>query len=161
MNDHNFALRHNITPYIGFPIILSPILFLSSYVGITKNDWGGFWAFLLIFCAFFPAYVLFSLRYRVWIADDALHMQAATWNFKPNVRSIKIANISSIQQEVSNARTAASLRRPFRRIAIYAPSKDGTDFIDISLKHFVHADIKKLLEIIRSERPDLSVPPIH
>jgi hypothetical protein len=97
-------------------------------------------------------------------ADQARDLQkrsAATWNFKPNVRSIKIANISSIQQEVSNARTAASLRRPFRRIAIYAPSKDGTDFIDISLKHFVHADIKKLLEIIRSKRPDLSVPTVH
>jgi hypothetical protein len=88
-------------------------------------------------------------------------MQAATWSFNSNIKSIKFANINSIQQKVSNARTAASLRRPFRRIAIYAPSKEGADFIDISLKHFVHADIKKLLEIVKSERPDLSVPTVH
>jgi len=50
------------------------------------------------------------------------------------------------------------MRRPFRRITIYAEGAEITKFIDVSLKHFVAEDIRKLMRKIHDNRPDLSLP---
>jgi hypothetical protein len=50
------------------------------------------------------------------------------------------------------------MRRPSRRIAIYANAAEGHKWIDVSLKHFADDDIRRLMRAIREYRPDLSIP---
>jgi hypothetical protein len=157
-----FKLRHSMRPFSGLWFILFFVLVLTIFVGITNSDWGGFVAALIVCCVCIPVLIAFNMRYRVWLSDgDTLHMQASTWNNRANTTSIKISEITSISLETSNVQTAAALRRPFRRLAIYSERHGQTKWIDVSLKHFVKSDIQKLLDIIKSKRPDLTIPTLR
>jgi len=146
-------------PFSGLGFILFVVLALTVFVGIMNSDWGGFGAALVICCVCIPVLIIFSMRYRVWLSDgDTVHMQASTWDNRANITSIKISEITSIRLETSNVQTAAALRRPFRRVTIYSEKHGQTKWIDVSLKHFVRSDIQKLLDIIKTKRPDLAIP---
>jgi len=156
MEQANFKLRHSIEPYIGLPVIFGIIGIFAAYIGFTKNDWGGFISILVAFVLLFIATVIFGLRYRIWLTANTIHMQTSTWNNRRNITSINISEISSIANETSDMHTLAKLGRPFRRIAVY--DQKHQKYIDISLKHFVRSDIKKLLQEIHKQRPDISIP---
>jgi hypothetical protein len=57
--------------------------------------------------------------------------------------------------EKSDLATMLSFRRPTRRITIYGKDQQH---LDVSLKHFVMADIRRLMQEIKKERPDLTLP---
>ena len=75
---------------------------------------------------------------------------------------IPVNEITSIKKGASFERLKSSqgiTRRVFRRIAIYQEKSDGTvKFVDVSLKHFIPEDIKKLMTLIHEKRPDLEIP---
>ena len=153
-----FKLRHSVRPFYGLWMILLFVLALTVFVGIFNSDWNGFIAILVISCVCLPTLMIFNMRYRLWLTDDTLHMQASTWNHRANVHSMKISEITSVRLETSDVKTAAALRRPFRRVAIYSEERGELKWIDVSLKHFVKSDIQKLLDIIKTKRPDLAIP---
>jgi hypothetical protein len=72
--------------------------------------------------------------------------------------SINANEITRVALETSDTQTLLSLRRPFRRIAIYASSPNQSKMIDVSLKHFAPHDIRRLMQAIHDRRPDLSIP---
>jgi ribosome-interacting GTPase 1 len=73
--------------------------------------------------------------------------------------SIKADKITRIEQEVSNVGTLVRFNRPSRRIVIYAEKPHGECmYIDVSLKHFVADDVRKLMRAIQVRRPDLEFP---
>jgi hypothetical protein len=59
---------------------------------------------------------------------------------------------------VCSKRRDVSLRRPFRRLAIYSEHGSSIKFIDVSLKHFAADDVRKLMRVIHEQRPDLVLP---
>jgi hypothetical protein len=71
---------------------------------------------------------------------------------------IKANEITNVVQETSDLQTLATFSTPMRRIAIYARHADGGKFIDVSLKHFVAADVRRLMKAIHDRRPDLEIP---
>jgi hypothetical protein len=149
-----FALRHSISPYIGLPIILVPVLGLMVFVSLKEHDWTPFLAMqsIWIFCAIWAFIVS---RYRIFWRDGVIVQKASG---KADV-SIKGDEITRVEQETSNVGTLVRFNRPFRRIVIYAekPHSEGK-FIDVSLKHFVADDVRKLMRTIHARRPDLALP---
>jgi hypothetical protein len=64
-------------------------------------------------------------------------------------------------KDISLVRTETSPERGrvLRRIAIYSNlDSKNPKFVDVSLKHFVPEDIRKLMDAIHKERPDLVLP---
>lgn len=158
---NKFKLRHSFEIYFSlFAIYAVLVIGLGLLAGLTDN-WVSMKDILLlltgIFCLYFAFLYLLNARYQVFFENDSVTMRAASLSADPKAfTSIKISDITSIQREVSNLHTATKLKRPFRRITIY--DRPHNRFIDISLKHFLVQDVQQLMNLIKEERPDLSVP---
>jgi hypothetical protein len=85
-------------------------------------------------------------------------MKAAWWQVPSPVTS-QVRQLSpSGNIFVEAMRGLAAMNRPFRRIAIQGSVAGVPTTIDVSTKHFVGADIRRLVHSIQEARPDLAVP---
>lgn len=154
MEKSRVALRRSIGPYAGFIIILAGVTGLLMFVSLKTGDWTPFgtallgWLFLLVI-------IYVGTRYRIFWCDGEIVQKASG---RADV-SIRVEEITRVEQETSGVRTLVAFRRPVRRIVIYAEKPHGEGkFIDVSLKHFVANDIRELMRAIHAHRPDLTLP---
>lgn len=150
-NQDTFALRHDLGPVLGLPIIILPWLMFGA---ITSNDWKSILPIAIFFLFLFLIIAWFQLDYRIWWKDSTIFQKATGGG----ITAIKPDEIRQIQQEKSDAQTLFAMRRPARRITIYAETHEGPKVIDVSLKHFNTRDIRKLMKMIHEQRPDLDMP---
>jgi hypothetical protein len=149
----NFVLRHSIVPYRTLGAFFLLLAFWGLYVSWKSGKWGTFESSLLI-CGIYSLQVLMGLWYRIWFEDDVIHQRA----FRMPRVSIGFPEITSVGHEVSDAKQLAQMNRPFRRISIQSHRDGVNKIIDVSLKHFVEADIRRLMIYIHQARPELPVP---
>jgi len=129
------------------------VTIFAAVIAFQQRDWRIIgvmpfgWLFLVL-----TIYV--GTRYRIFWRDGAVIQNASGM---PEV-SINANEITRVALETSDTQTLLSLRRPFRRIAIYASSPNQSKMIDVSLKHFAPHDIRRLMQAIHDRRPDLSIP---
>jgi len=103
----------------------------------------------------FAPLVYIGLKYKVYWKDNEICQEASGG---PKV-CIAYGEITRLALETSKPAELPSSSRPFRRIAIYGGNVGNFDsFIDVSLKHFVADDIRKLMRAIRARRSDLELP---
>ena len=150
----DFGLRRTIDPYLGYVVIMSGVTALALFVGFYRHAWGLLESmpvgWLLI-----GVLVLIGTRYRVGWRAGAVVQQASGG---PDV-VIEAAQIDRVVLESGpdDIRAMIQMRRPFRRITIYRRG-DSADLVDVSLKHFVPDDIRRLMRAVQSARPDLVLP---
>jgi hypothetical protein len=158
---NKFKLRHSLKIYSGIFIIYVVLMIgLGLLAGLTNNG-GSMKDILLVLTVIFFLYFAFlyflNSRYQIFLENAEITMRAASLSADPKApTSIKISDITLIKREVSDVHTTVKLKRPFQRISIY--DKSDNKFIDISLKHFLMQDIRKLMKLIKEKRPDLDVP---
>jgi hypothetical protein len=150
MDSPTFTLRRSIRPYVGLAVILLLVSLFVIAGSFQQND-STFGFIIVLGSIFFLALNVFiGTRYRVYWKNDAVGMHPV--GSKDVI--IPVDKITLVRQETSLERG-----RAFRRIAIYAHSaEDKATFVDVSLKHFAHDDIRKLMRAIHEKRPDLSLP---
>jgi hypothetical protein len=148
-----FSLRLSIYPYIMYLVVCSGLTLLSAFTAIRTHDWSP----LLIAAAAWLIVILTqygNTRYRIYWRDGEIK-QISVNNY---ITIIPTAEITCIGQERSDLQTRLQMRRPADRITIYADHGDEERRIDVSLRHFVASDIRRLLRAIHDKRPDLTVP---
>jgi len=150
----SFALRRSSGPYVGFTVILAGVTALLVFVSLKTSDWSPFGMSLVAW--FFLAMIVYiGTRYRIFWRDGEIVQKASG---RVDV-SIRVEEITRVEQETSGVRTLLSFRRPFRRITIYAGELHNKGkFIDVSLKHFVADDVRRLVRVIQARRPALALP---
>lgn len=151
--DQTFALRRSVQPYVGLGVIIGGIAIWILVLAYRQMDKGTAESAVLLL-GFYAAWVFLGMWYRIFLRENTITMRAFG---KRNV-SIAIQEISLVGTEVSDAKTLMKMNRPMRRIVIASVRNGSTRVIDVSLKHFVMADVRKLMGIIHSARPDLKVP---
>lgn len=165
METTSFKLRHSIQPYRGFVTIYVALAVLFITISATTKDWRDSIAPLLVltaaFATLFAFWMFLNLRYEVALENDTITMRSSSLISNPtDLTSIRIADIASIKKETSGLHASVKLRRPFRRVAIYAEHGGNIRWIDVSLKHFLRDDIRRLMDAIHDRRPDLSLPQV-
>jgi hypothetical protein len=152
MASTNFTLTRSIQPYIGLAVILLLVsIFVVATGSFKQNDWTFIFMIVSGSVFFLALNTFIGTRYRVYWRNDAVGMHPVGSNQDV---IIPVEKITLVREETSLQRG-----RAFRRIAIYAHStEDKATFVDISLKHFVAYDIRKLMRAIHEERPDLALP---
>jgi hypothetical protein len=151
---HAFALKRSVDPYVGFAVILFGVTGLTVFVSLKTHSWAPLEAMPLGWL-FFVVIVYIGTRYRILWRDGEVVQRASGGTDV----SIRTDEITRIEQETSDVGTALGMRRPFRRITIYAEKSYGDGkFIDVSLKHFATDDVHKLMRAIQDRRPDLTLP---
>jgi len=151
--EETFALRRSVQPYVTLGAIFGGVAIWALVLAYRSLDRGTAESAALLL-AFYAAYVFLGLRYRISLRDNTITQRAFG---KPNI-SIAIRDISSVGAQVSDPKTFVQMNRPFRRIVIASVRDGHTTTIDVSMKHFLMADIRRLMQIIHSARPDLNVP---
>jgi len=151
--EKDFALKRSIYPYSLYVVVCTGIALLGLFDWAKTRDPGIFEASLLV-TAFVAATLYGDTRYRIFWHDGEIEQISAN----KYVTTIPVSEITRIGQEKSDLRTRLSLRRPADRIAIYAEGAGETKHIDVSLRHFVAADIRRLMRVIHERRPELAVP---
>ena len=149
-----WTLRRSFGPYISLLIIFSVLTVWSAVMSVRTGQWqivestsiGWF---------FFAVIVFIGTRHRIFWRDGVIVQKASGMSDV----SIKTDEITRVEQETSDVGTALAMRRPFRRIVIYAEKSHGEGkHIDVSLKHFVADDVRKLMRAIHARRADLTLP---
>lgn len=149
----DFALRRTIEPYRVLLVVLIAVTLLGIFDELKTRDIN--WIGAILFVWVLPVPLLYSdTRYRIFWENGAIKQVAAN----KDVTIIKPLDIKRIELERSDIQTLFAMRRPSRRIAIYANGPDGHKWIDVSLKHFAADDIRRLMQAIHERRPDLSIP---
>jgi hypothetical protein len=150
----SFSLRRTIQPYIGIVIITAILSGLLIFNAIKTADLSWLEAIgVMVTILIVTQYP--NTRYRIcWQHGHEIKQIASN----KVVTTIKTSEITRIEQERSDPLTLLQMRRPSRRIAIYADGSDGQKWIDVSLKHFAADDIRRLMRAIHESRPDLSMP---
>jgi hypothetical protein len=147
------VLRHSIVPYrtLGaFFLVIMVWAFVESY---RTGKWGEFKSAVLV-SGIYSLQIVLGFWYQIGMRDGLIWQRA----FGKRRVSIAIHDISSVGQETSDAKTLVAMNRPFRRITIRGSTAGEAGSIDVSTKHFVAADIRRLMHIIHESRPDLSLP---
>jgi hypothetical protein len=151
--EQKFVLRRSIYAYSLYLILCPGISALGLLAWYKTHDSGIFLASLLVW-VFTAATLYGDTRYRIFWHNGEIK-QISSDKF---VTVINTSEITSVGQEKSDLQARLSLRRPLDRIAIYAGHGADKRQIDVSLRHFVNADIRKLMQLIHERRPDLSLP---
>jgi len=153
-NKQSQYLRRTIAPYMGQIIILVLVTFGVLFVCIKKHEW----ALLLpvsIVWLLFLILTCIGLKYKINWTDNEI-CQKASGGSKV---CIQYSEITKVVSEISKPGDILAASRPFRRVAIYAEEPRGEGrFIDVSLKHFVTDDVRKLMCVIHDHRSDLVLP---
>jgi hypothetical protein len=146
MND--FRLRLTITPYIGDLIILGAVSLLGV-AALLRSHQPAILGIVLLLWLTLASDFYQKTRYRItWQSNSIRRVTANNLS-----TTIPVGKIARIREET--ARLPINLMRPSRRLTIYAT--DG-EHIDVSLKHFAAADIRRLMKNIHEIRPDLDIP---
>jgi hypothetical protein len=153
MDTPDLALRRTIQPYAAEIVVLGVVTLLWISLLQKAGAFGSAVVIASMWALFFFAHYA-DTRYRVFLEKGAIK-QIAT---NKAVTVIKLPDIKRIELERSDLQTLFAMRRPSRRIAIYANSSDGHKWIDVSLKHFAADDICRLMRAIHDRRPDLTIP---
>jgi|SRR5262252_7684235 len=153
MDTPDFALRRTIQPYAAEIIVLGVVTLLWISVLQKTGAFGSSVVIASMWALFFFAHYT-DTRYRVFWENGAIKQIAAN----KELTIIKPLDIKRIELERSDLQTLFAMRRPSRRIAIYANGPDGHKWIDVSLKHFAADDIRQLMRAIHDRRPELSIP---
>ncbi|SRR6266851_78384 len=149
----SFALRRTFQPYVAEFIIFSVITGLLIFDFFRTHDMS--WIILIVLLwAIAIATQYPNARYRIFWESGKIKQVAVYGD--PTV--IELSEINKIAEERSDLQTLLAMRRPSRRIAIYARGASGHKWIDVSLKHFAAEDIRRLMRAIHEQRPDLSMP---
>jgi hypothetical protein len=151
--EKEFALTRSIYPYSVS--ILSGLLVtvVSLFDAVQMHDVGFIVVSVLVWVVLFTTQYG-DTRYRIFWHDGEIEQISAN----KYVTTIKTSEITSIGQESAGLQERLRLRRPADRIAIYAAHNGETKHIDVSLRHFVATDIRKLMHAIHEQRPDLTIP---
>lgn len=148
---NSFALRRSLQPYWGLIIIFAILTVCGLYYTFSSHDLFGL---SVLFGWVFVAFnTWFGMRYRIFWDNGEIIQKAVAGN----LTKIQISEITDVVQETSDMQTLVTFSRPMRRIVIYAKHADGK-FIDVSLKHFVIEDVRKLMRVIHEQRPELTLP---
>lgn len=103
---------------------------------------------------FFIVLLYFGMAYQISWNEEEICQEASGGRI-----CIKFSEIKNIQAEVSKPLELISASRPFRRISIYAENGGShVKYVDVSLKHFMMSDVRKLMQAIHGRRPDLVIP---
>lgn len=148
MSEKSFALRRSVKPYVALIVILMGIMIFLAFVSMKLHSWEPLIATSVIWF-FFAMLVFMGTRYRILLRDGDIVQEAFG---KPDV-VIPLNQIVNVNSQVSGVSTLIRLQRPFRRIEIRGRDKK---IVDISLKHFVERDVDRLLDEVRTQRPDLA-----
>jgi hypothetical protein len=152
-NTGTFALRRTIQPYAALLIIWVVISLGILFAAFKSRDLSGLLAIIVLWAlGIWSQYP--NTRYQIVWHNEGIKQTDST----NRVTTIKVTDIKEIVQERSDLQTLLAMRRPSRRIAIYADASDGRKWIDVSLKHFAADDVRRLMRAIHERRPDLSIP---
>jgi hypothetical protein len=149
-HQQTFILRHSRQPYIAFALPLLLVTGIGVAASAKTGQWMSLW-YLVAIWGFFLPWSFFLSRYRVCWSHRAITQKAAGGSDV----TIDLGTITKVKLETSDSATLLSFRRPFRRISIYNNDKK---FIDVSLKHFLAEDIRRLMRFVHEQRPDLTLP---
>jgi hypothetical protein len=150
---HDFALRRTFQPYAALTIIVSLVSVVILFAVIKSGDLSGLLAIAFLWViGIWSQYA--NTRYRIFWEQGKVKQVAAYGD----ITIIDPSEIKKIALERSDLQTLFAMRRPSRRIAIYARGSEGHKWIDVSLKHFAGDDIRRLMHAIHERRPDLSIP---
>jgi hypothetical protein len=149
-DEQGCALQHSVQPYVAFALPLLVVTIVGVVASAKSGQWASLWYLAAVWSFFLPWSFLLS-RYQITWNQGEITQRAAGGRDV----TIDIEDITRVKLEASDAATLLSFRRPFRRISIY--SSDGK-FIDVSLKHFVAQDIRRLMRFIHEQRADLTLP---
>ena len=147
------VLRHSIVPYRTLGTFFMAMLVWAFVDSYRSAKWGTFEGAVLV-AGVYSLQIVLGLWYQVGMRDGVIWQRALG---RPRV-SLRFSEISSVGQEISDAKTLAVMNRPFRRIAIQGLVSGAPTTIDVSTKHFVAADIRRLMSSIQEARPDLAMP---
>jgi hypothetical protein len=156
METKPFTLKHSIQPYAIIGGILCFITIWGFVLGFLGAGWSGFWVMFIVLGVYILKVYLYDLQYRISFKDGSIMMYVAGQSSRTPLTTIRVMDITSIKREASDLRTIAAQQRVTQRISIYDDTHKK--FIDVSLKHFVAGDIRKLMQTIHKERPDLAIP---
>ena len=149
-----YVLRRSVAPIMAFAIPMPLVTILAAYACYVSKAWHSLIYTLLPWLPLLP-WIYLQQRYKVSFTPTTVVREAA--GLEP--LSIDFDAIEKVKVKTRSVGEGLSIARPFRRISIYAPRKGGEDdFIDVSLKHFLRADIVALVRAIRARRPDLELP---
>jgi hypothetical protein len=148
-----FALKRSVYPYSVYIISCIALVSLGILVWFKRHDLSVFEAAIIVSLGF-VATSYGDTRYQVFWRDGEIKQISAN----KDITIIKALEITSVGQEKSNLQERLSLRRPLDRIAVYAGHGSEEKHIDVSIRHFVNEDVRKLMQLIHKTRPDLDVP---
>jgi hypothetical protein len=141
-------LRRTPRPYVGIGVIL---IFVSALVALVATQLRSIQPLIYTGAMWIPyiVWLYIGSRYKVYWDEEHIFQRAS------GVKQICISfsDIEAVQLK-SKMLSDAVAGRPFIRIEI----SDISNTIDISLKHFKNSDIKRLMQVIISKRPDVYVP---
>jgi hypothetical protein len=143
-------LQRSIQPYADIGLACCLLLVMLTFISAETKTWSPILEFGWLPLLLFAGWVFIGWRYQISYDDEQIVMHAS--GSVPT--SIGFSEISQVQKEISIGRG-----RPFRRIVVYAQHSSGK-FIDVSLKHFVLRDVRKLIQAIKNHRPDLVTPEV-
>lgn len=152
-NSAGFALHHSIVPYRTLGIIFLALFAWAAYLSLRAGNWESFKSGLLLL-GIYSLWVGLGLWYRVGLRDGVIWQRA----FGRRLVSLPINDIISVGHEISDAKTAATMNRPYDRIAIQGTTAGKAAIVDVSTRHFVASDIRRLVRCIHEARPDLVLP---
>ena len=142
-----------MTPYIGQTTILSLVTAFAFFVAWRMSEWNLFFVTPVMW-VFYAVIVFIGLQYDVFWDNQKICMKASG---KADT-CISYDHITHVALETANVAEMASESKPFRRIAIYGHSGHSQSKINVSLRHFRHADITSLMTSVKLHRPDLELP---
>lgn len=151
-NINRLVLRHSIVPYRTLGSVFIAAAIWAFVVSYRSGRWGTFESALLL-VGIYSLQVIIGMWYRIALHDGVITQRAFGM---PRV-SISLDEITSVGKETSNAKELLRMNRPFRRICITAGHARARKSIDVSIKHFVAADIETLIAAIHEARPDLAI----
>lgn len=148
-----FILRHSIVPYRTLGAFFLAILVWAFVASYRSEKWGTLESAALL-SGIYLLYVSIGLWYQVGICDGVIWQRS----FGRRRVWLRITDINAVGRETSDAKTLVAMNRPFDRIAIQGMADDERVTVDVSTKHFVAGDIRRLMRVIHEARPDLAVP---
>jgi hypothetical protein len=148
-------LGRTITPYVGQALIFAGVTAFMVYTGLRTSQWGLMWGPVVIWGGF-AVLTYIGMKYRVLWDETGVVMRASG----VLERLIRYDEITEIKIERAQVSEFLIQSRPFRRIVIHGRKRHPNEYIDVSLRHFRPTDIDELLAVIRTHRPDLTLPTV-
>lgn len=151
--EHYKRLRRSIKPYVGQILILVIVTGWVVFIAVFRHQWKLTVPIPVIWIGFIVL-LYFGMAYKISWNEEEVCQKASGGRI-----CIKFSEITNIEAEISKPLELISASRPLRRISIYAENTGShIKYVDISLKHFLMADIRQLLQVIHRRRPDLIMP---